>query len=79
MLPETGLRGDEIEHATSDSIGIFYVTTIDMRQIQEYVSGDGKNPFKRWFDGLDNTASLKVTVALARLQSGNTSALKAIG
>lgn len=50
-----------------------------MSQIQEYVGGDGKSPFRRWFDSLDNSAALKVTVALARLQSGNTSTLKAVG
>lgn len=50
-----------------------------MRQIQEYIERDGRCPFQRWYDGLDNTAALKVTVALARLQAGNLSALKSVG
>jgi putative addiction module killer protein len=37
------------------------------------------SPFRRWFDGLDARGAAKVRTALARLQHGNTSSLKAVG
>ncbi|MCI5149897.1 MAG: type II toxin-antitoxin system RelE/ParE family toxin, partial [Candidatus Electrothrix sp. MAN1_4] len=42
-------------------------------KIEEYIREDGSNPFKKWFDKLDRQAAAKVTVALARLELGNTS------
>jgi putative addiction module killer protein len=45
-------------------------------KIEEYVREDDSNPFKKWFDKLDRQAAAKVTVALARLELGNTSAVK---
>ena len=44
--------------------------------VREYIREDGSNPFKHWFDGLSHQAAAKVTVALARLEAGNTSNVK---
>ena len=44
--------------------------------VREYIREDGSNPFKRWFDNLDYQAAAKVSVALARLETGHTSNIK---
>ena len=43
-----------------------------------YQSEDGKVPFETWFNKLDAQAALRVTTGLARLENGNTSALKTV-
>lgn len=45
-------------------------------QVREYLREDGSAPFKIWFDGLDHQAAAKITVALVRLECGNTSNIK---
>ena len=50
-----------------------------MISIQEYVSEEDENPFRKWFDGLDPQAAAMVTVAIGRLGDGNTSNVKSIG
>jgi len=50
-----------------------------MIEIQEYLDGDGASRFSQWFVSLDTQAALKVTTYLARLETGNTSALKSLG
>ena len=50
-----------------------------MAAVVEYVLEDGTSPFGRWFDRLNRQAAAKVTTALSRLQTGNTSNLKRIG
>ena len=45
-------------------------------QIVEYIKEDGSNPYKKWFDSLSVQAAVKVTVAKARLELGNTSNIK---
>ena len=50
-----------------------------MISIREYLSPDGENPFRQWFDGLDPQAAAIVTVAIGRLGDGNTSNVKPIG
>lgn len=47
-----------------------------MIEIEEYLRPDGTSPFKSWFDGLDAQAAAKVSTALLRLESGNTSRVK---
>ena len=47
--------------------------------VREYIRENGSSPFKQWFDGLNNQAAAKVTVALARLESGNVKWLSGIG
>jgi putative component of toxin-antitoxin plasmid stabilization module len=48
-------------------------------EIREYETPEGRSPFGERFDDLDHTAAAKVTVALARLEHGNTSSVKAVG
>src|SRR6266568_9115256 len=50
-----------------------------MISIQEYVSEEDENPFRKWFDGLDPQAAAMVTVAIGRLGDGNTSNVRSIG
>lgn len=45
-------------------------------KVQEYIREDGSNPYQKWFDSLDVQAAAKVTVAIARLEAGNTSNIK---
>ncbi len=44
--------------------------------IREYIREDGSIPFKRWFDSLNYQAAAKVSIALARMEIGNTSNIK---
>lgn len=50
-----------------------------MPTVVEYVRADGSNPYRDWFDRLDPQAAAKVTIAVIRLELGNTSNLKRIG
>jgi len=50
-----------------------------MPLIREYLDVDGKSPFARWLDALASPAAVRVRTALARLEAGNTSALKTVG
>lgn len=52
---------------------------IVMAALREYLDDQGRSPFARWLDGLGTPAALKVRTALARLEAGNTSALKSVG
>ncbi|MEO0015411.1 MAG: hypothetical protein RLZZ535_3800 [Cyanobacteriota bacterium] len=45
-------------------------------KVQEYIRENGSNPYQKWFDSLDVQAAVKVTVAIARLETGNTSNIK---
>lgn len=44
--------------------------------IREFVREDGSSPFKQWFDSLDYQAAAKMTVALARMETGHTANIK---
>lgn len=48
-------------------------------RIEEYLTEEGKSPFESWFLKLNARAAAKVTTALARLENGNTSNVKALG
>jgi putative addiction module killer protein len=48
-------------------------------EVKEYIRDDGSNPYKKWFDSLNAHAAAKVTVAKARLETGNTSSIKWFG
>ena len=50
-----------------------------MPALREYEDEGGRSPFGRWFGSLATPAALKVRTALARLEAGNTSALKGAG
>ena len=45
-------------------------------EILEYIKEDGSSPYKKWFDTLNAQAAVKVTVAIARIESGNSSNIK---
>jgi putative addiction module killer protein len=44
--------------------------------VQEYVREDGSNPYRKWFDSLDEMAATKVAIVEVRLALGNTSNVK---
>jgi putative addiction module killer protein len=50
-----------------------------MPLIREYVDAPGRSPFAEWFEDLDARAAAKVTVALARIETGNLSNVKGVG
>ncbi len=52
--------------------------SIEIR-IRELQDASGRSPFASWFDKLNARAAAKVTVALARLEQGNTSSVKSVG
>ena len=45
-------------------------------RVREYIREDGSIPFKKWFDSLNYQAAAKVSVALVRIEQGNTSNIK---
>jgi putative addiction module killer protein len=48
-------------------------------KVKEYLKEDGSNPYQEWFNSLDVKAAAKVTVAISRLELGNTSNVKWFG
>ena len=50
-----------------------------MIEIREYLDDRGRSPFGRWFDGLDASAANKVRTALARMETGSLSSVRAVG
>ena len=50
-----------------------------MVEIREYVDNRGRNPFRRWQEGLDPAAAARVEIALDRIRAGNLSSLKGLG
>jgi putative addiction module killer protein len=47
--------------------------------LRSYVDERGRVPFEAWILDLDPRAQAKVTIALSRLQRGNTSNVKGVG
>jgi len=45
-------------------------------QITEYITKKGLNSYQKWFNTLDTLAAAKISVAIARLELGNTSNIK---
>lgn len=48
-------------------------------QLSRYVDHNGSEPFSDWLNDCDRQLQRRIRVALARLEAGNTSALKWIG
>ena len=48
-------------------------------KIVEYLDRSGDSPFAAWFGALDSQAAAKVTVALTRIEAGNSSNVKGLG
>jgi putative addiction module killer protein len=49
------------------------------RELRYHLAVDGQSPLENWFSGLDAAARAKVSVALVRLEQGNTSDTKSVG
>ncbi|WP_213949496.1 type II toxin-antitoxin system RelE/ParE family toxin [Luteibacter sp. dw_328] len=47
--------------------------------VQEYVSSDGRNHYREFFNSLAPQAAAKAATAVARMAAGNTSGLKGLG
>ncbi len=47
--------------------------------VHEYLKEDGASPYQKWFNSLDHVAAAKITVAISRLELGNTSNIKWLG
>jgi len=45
-------------------------------EVREYVSADGSNRFRKWFDKLDKIAAAKVGAARLKIAAGNTANIK---
>ncbi len=45
-------------------------------KIKEYIRKDNSNPYEKWFNTLNSQAAAKVTVAIAKIELGNTSNIK---
>ena len=45
-------------------------------RVREYIRKDGTVPFRLWFDRLNYQAAAKVSIALARIEQGNTSNIR---
>lgn len=50
-----------------------------VRCVEEYLDENDRSPFRRWFETLDRKARAKVTIAVARVEQGNDSAIKSVG
>ena len=50
-----------------------------MAEIRYYVDDDGKAPFAKWVEDLDEVAAFKVAGALTRMAEGNFSNAKGVG
>jgi putative addiction module killer protein len=51
----------------------------ELIEVRQYLDRLGRNPFQCWFDQLEDSAQARVTVALDRLERGNSSAAKSVG
>ena len=50
-----------------------------MLELRYYLTAGGESTFESWFSELDAAAAAKVSVALARLEQGDTSNAKGVG
>ena len=50
-----------------------------MIAIRQYIDREGRNPFERWFDKLDDDLQARIVVSLDRLERGNLSVAKSVG
>lgn len=50
-----------------------------MVEIRQYVDRQGRTPFLKWLDALNDEAQARVSIALERLECGNFSSIKSIG
>ena len=48
-------------------------------QIREYLTADGKNPFRDWLDQLDGTVKARVQARVLRFETGNLGDHRSVG
>jgi putative addiction module killer protein len=48
-------------------------------EIRQYLTAEGRNPFREWVLSLDNATQVRIEIAIQRLELGNTSGLKSVG
>jgi putative addiction module killer protein len=48
-------------------------------ELRGYIDEHGKARFADWLDGLDSIAAARVTIALTRMERGNSSNVKSVG
>jgi putative addiction module killer protein len=48
-------------------------------EIRSYIDREGRNPFERWFEKLDDNVQARMVVSLDRVEQGNLSAAKSVG
>ena len=57
-----------------------YLMETTERLIQEFITRDGTNPFREWFDSIkDIRTQVKIDVRLARIRLGNFGDAKSVG
>jgi putative addiction module killer protein len=54
----------------------YYLSCVE---IKEYLTTNGRSPFRKWFDGLNSEAAAKVTTAVTRMAKGNLSNVDSVG
>ena len=59
--------------------GTIYVTVAALIELREYRDRTNRSPFRKWFDGLNRDAAVKVTTALRRVELGNMSNVRGVG
>jgi putative addiction module killer protein len=50
-----------------------------MIEIKEYLDGQGRSPYAKWFNGLNAQAAAKIVTALSRIEQGNLANAKGVG
>jgi putative addiction module killer protein len=48
-------------------------------RLLEYSDAANRNPFRDWFDSLDDQTAAKIQIGLTRLENGHTSNVKSVG
>jgi len=50
-----------------------------MIELRQYQTAANRSPYAEWFNRLDAVAAAKISIALSRVELGNTSNVKAVG
>lgn len=50
-----------------------------MIEVITYIDSRGRDPFRRWYDGLDSVAMARVEAAIFRMEQGNLSNVRGVG
>jgi hypothetical protein len=58
---------------------VTHVLPYKVLELRYYLTAGGESPFESWFSDLDAAAAAKASLALVRLEQGNTSNAKTVG